>query len=57
MIKIQQGCRNMKKETKKKVVKTDNKSIFGNLIGDTRSLIETAKQNVAIAVNTGLTIL
>ena len=45
------------KETGKQVAKTDDKSISGDLIGDIRSLIETARQNVAIAVNTGLTIL
>jgi len=54
---IQRGCRNMKKETAKHVAKTYNKSISGDLISDIRSLIETARQNVAIAVNTGLTIL
>jgi len=47
----------MKKETGKQVTKTYNKSISGDLIGDIRRLIETARQNVAIAVNTGLTIL
>ena len=34
-----------------------NKSISRDLVGDIRRLIETARQNVAIAVNTGLTIL
>ncbi|MDO9566296.1 MAG: PDDEXK nuclease domain-containing protein [Candidatus Desulfaltia sp.] len=47
----------MKKETGKQVVKTYNKSISGDLIGDIRSLIETARHNVAITVNAGLTIL
>jgi len=47
----------MKKETGKQVVKTYNKSISGNLIGDIRSLIEIARHNVAITVNSGLTIL
>jgi hypothetical protein len=47
----------MRKETGKQVVKTDNKSISGNLISDIRRLIETARQNVAVTVNTGLTIL
>jgi len=47
----------MKKETGKQVAKTYNNSIPGDLIGDIRRLIETARQNVAIAVNTGLTIL
>jgi len=47
----------MKKETGKQVVKTYNKSISGDLIGDIRLLIETARHNVAAAVNAGLTIL
>ena len=47
----------MKKETGKQVAKTYNKSISGNLIGDIRLLIETAKHNVAVTVNTGLTLL
>ncbi len=47
----------MRKETGKQVVKTDNKPISGNLIGDIRSLIETARHNVAVTVNAGLTIL
>ena len=47
----------MKKETGKQVVKTYNKSISGDLIGDIRSLIETARHNIAVTVNTGLTIL
>ena len=47
----------MKKETAKQAVKTNNKPIFGNLIGDIRSLIETARHNVAVTVNTRLTIL
>ncbi|MCG2754814.1 MAG: DUF1016 N-terminal domain-containing protein, partial [Desulfobacteraceae bacterium] len=47
----------MKRETGKQVVKTYNKSISGNLIGDIRRLIETARHNVAITVNAGLTIL
>jgi len=38
------------------VAKTYNKSIFGDLIGDIRSLIETARHNVAVMVNAGLTI-
>ena len=47
----------MKKKTAKRAVKTDNKPISGNLIGDIRSLIETARHNVAVTVNAGLTIL
>ena len=44
-------------ETFKTQAKTYNNSISGDLIGDIRSLIATTRQNVAIAVNTGLTIL
>jgi len=47
----------MKKETGKQVVKTYNKSISGDLIGDIRRLIETARHNVAITVNASLTII
>ena len=47
----------MKKETGKQVAKTYNKSLSGDLISDIRSLIETARHNVAVTVNTGLTIL
>ncbi|MEA3280624.1 MAG: DUF1016 N-terminal domain-containing protein, partial [Thermodesulfobacteriota bacterium] len=47
----------MRKQTGTQVAKRYNKSISGDLLGDIRSLIETARQNVAIAVNTGLTIL
>ncbi len=47
----------MKKETGKQVAKTYNKSISGDLIGDIRRLIETARHNVAVTVNAGLTIL
>jgi len=47
----------MRKETGTQVAKTDNKPISGNLIGDIRRLIETARHNVAVTVNTGLTIL
>jgi hypothetical protein len=32
-------------------------TISGDLIGDIRSLIETARHNIAVTVNTGLTIL
>lgn len=35
----------MKKEMGKQVVKTYNKSISGDLIGDIRKLIETARHN------------
>ena len=47
----------MKKEPRKRVTKTYNKSISGDLIGDIRLLIETARHNVAVTVNAGLTIL
>ena len=47
----------MRKKTGKQVAKTYNKSISGDLIGDIRSLIETARHNVAVTVNAGLTIL
>ena len=39
------------------ITKKQNKSISGDLIGDIRSLIETARHNVAVTVNAGLTIL
>ena len=47
----------MKKETGKQVAKIDDKPISGDLVGDIRSLIETARRNVAVSVNAGLTIL
>ncbi len=47
----------MKKEKGKQVTKTYNKSISRNLIGDIRKLIETARHNIAVTVNAGLTIL
>jgi predicted nuclease of restriction endonuclease-like (RecB) superfamily len=47
----------MRKETGKQVVKTDNKPISSNLISDIRRLIETARHNVAVTVNAGLTVL
>jgi len=40
-----------------RITKTDSKSISGDLIGDIPRLIETAKHNVAVTVNAGLTIL
>ncbi len=40
-----------------RIAKTYNKTISGDLIGDIRSLIETARHNVAVTVNVGLTIL
>ena len=40
-----------------RITKTDSKSISGDLIGDISKLIETAKHNVAVTVNAGLTIL
>jgi len=47
----------MEKETGTQVVKSDNKSISGDLIGDIRSIIKTARHNVAVTVNAGLTLL
>jgi len=47
----------MKKETGKQAAKTDDKSLSSDLISDIRRLIETARQNVAVTVNAGLTIL
>ena len=47
----------MRKKTGTQIIKPDNKVISGDLIGDIRSLIETARHNVAVAVNAGLTIL
>ena len=47
----------MKKEMGKQVVKTYNKFISADLIGDIRKLIETARHNIAVTVNAGLTIL
>ena len=40
-----------------RITKKYTKSISGNLISDIRSLIETARQNAAVVVNAGLTIL
>ena len=40
-----------------RIAKTYNKPISGDLIGDIRKFIETARHNVAAAVNVGLTIL
>ena len=51
------GCRNMKKETVKLAAETDNKPLPGDLVGDIRRLIETARHNVAVTVNAGLTLL
>ncbi len=39
------------------ITKNYNKYISGDLIGDIRSLIKTARHNVAVTVNVGLTIL
>jgi len=47
----------MKKETGKQAAKTDDKPLSGDLISDIRRLIETARHNVAVTVNAGLTIL
>ncbi len=40
-----------------RITKKYNKPICGDLIGDIRSFIETARHNVAVTVNAGLTIL
>jgi predicted nuclease of restriction endonuclease-like (RecB) superfamily len=47
----------MKKETGKLAAETDNKLPSADLIGDIRRLIETARHNVAVTVNAGLTLL
>ena len=47
----------MKKETVKLAAETDNKLPSVDLIGDIRKLIETARHNIAVTVNAGLTIL
>jgi hypothetical protein len=40
-----------------RIAKKYNKYLSGDLIGDIRSLIKTARHNVAVTVNVGLTIL
>jgi predicted nuclease of restriction endonuclease-like (RecB) superfamily len=47
----------MRKQTRKQVAEIDNRLPSGDLIGDIRRLIESARQNVAVTVNAGLTIL
>jgi predicted nuclease of restriction endonuclease-like (RecB) superfamily len=47
----------MKKETESQITKIENKPISSDLIGDICSLIETARHNIAVTVNAGLTIL
>ena len=47
----------MRKQTGKQITSTGSKPLSGDLIGDIRRLIETAKHNVAVTVNAGLTIL
>ena len=47
----------MRKKTGTQIIKPDNKVISGNLISEIRSLIETARHNVALTVNASLTIL
>ena len=47
----------MRKQTGKQITRTGSKPLSGDLIGDIRRLIETAKHNVAVTVNAGLTIL
>ena len=46
----------MKKEPGKPVIDINNMPLSGDFIGDIRSLIETARHNVAVTVNAGLTI-
>jgi len=47
----------MRKKTGTQIINPDNKFISGDLTGDIRNLIETARHNVTITVNAGLTIL
>ena len=47
----------MKKEPGKPVIGINNVPLSNDLISDIRSLIETARHNVAVTVNAGLTIL
>ncbi|MBU4420943.1 MAG: DUF1016 domain-containing protein, partial [Proteobacteria bacterium] len=47
----------MRKKTETQIIKPDNKVIPGDLTSDIRRLIETARHNVAVTVNAGLTIL
>ena len=47
----------MRKKTGKQVAKADNMPLSGDLTADIRKLIETARHNVAVTVNTGLTLL
>lgn len=47
----------MSKKTGTQIIKPDNKVISGDLTSDIRRLIETARHNVAVTVNAGLTIL
>ncbi len=47
----------MKKEPGKPVIEINSMPLSNVLISDIRSLIETARHNVAVTVNAGLTIL
>lgn len=47
----------MKKKPGEKVIKADNMPLSGELVSDIRRLIETARHNVAVTINAGLTIL
>ena len=47
----------MRKKTGTQIIKAGNKVVPGDLISDIRSLIETARHNVAVTVNAELTIL
>jgi len=45
------------KKTETQIIKPGNKVISGDLTSDIRRLIETARHNVAVTVNAGLTLL
>ena len=47
----------MRKQPGKQITGTGNKSPSGDLINDIRRLIETARHNVAVTINAGLTVL
>ncbi len=47
----------MRKQTGTQAAKTYNKSVAGDFLSDVRNLIETARHNVVVTINAGLTIL
>jgi len=47
----------MRKQTGKQITSTGSKPLSGDLISDICRLIETARQNIAVTVNAGLTVL